>query len=120
MALPYPVPTLQGANDPAFQRPPLDGSLTIPELYLHQAQHTPQRPLYAYADADKAQQTVCYRDAALAMDYAATIVLDHADALRAKRGVSGNDRMTFGILAVAGECSTGNHGPDEAYPFGNR
>ncbi|VDB85562.1 unnamed protein product [Peniophora sp. CBMAI 1063] len=101
MTLPYPVPTLQGADDPSFVRPPLDGSLTIPELYLHQARHTPERPLYVYADADKAQQTICYRDAALAIDRAAGIVLDHADALRSKRGETGSDRMTFGILAVA-------------------
>ncbi|KZV64362.1 acetyl-CoA synthetase-like protein [Peniophora sp. CONT] len=101
MTLPYPVSTLQGANDPTFKRPPLDGSLTIPELYIHQAQHTPDRPLYVYADAERALQTIRYRDAALAIDHAAAIVLDHADALKAKRGEGGNGRMTFGILAVA-------------------
>lgn len=104
MTLPHPVPTRQGANDPTFKPPPLDGSLTIPELYLHQAQHTPDRPLYVYADVHKAQQTIRYRDAALAIDRAAAIVLDHADVLKAKRGEKGSGRMTFGILAVAGEC----------------
>lgn len=43
--------TLQGLNSLTFTRPPLDGSLFLPEIYDYHAIHSPNHPLFVYEDA---------------------------------------------------------------------
>ncbi|EMD35545.1 hypothetical protein CERSUDRAFT_106870 [Gelatoporia subvermispora B] len=55
--------TLQGANSSTWHRPALDGSLTLPELYAWHAEHSPEHPLFVYADDDKRSHTIYYPEA---------------------------------------------------------
>jgi hypothetical protein len=36
----------------AYNQPPIDGSLTIPEVFDWHAEHNPQYPLFVYPDDD--------------------------------------------------------------------
>ncbi|KZV70075.1 acetyl-CoA synthetase-like protein [Peniophora sp. CONT] len=101
---------LQGASDRSYCRPPLDGSLTIPELYLHQALHTPERTVFVYADEYHTRQDVTYSDTAQAMNRAAKIVLDHLDSLpTGKHGhiATNQSPMKVAILALADNITFG-------------
>ncbi|KAK0200585.1 NRPS-like enzyme [Desarmillaria ectypa] len=42
------LPTPQGVESPTFKAPPLDGSLTFPELLDYNAIHSPKHPLFRY------------------------------------------------------------------------
>ncbi|SJL14870.1 uncharacterized protein ARMOST_18345 [Armillaria ostoyae] len=46
------LPTLQAVTSLAFKPPPLDGSLTFPELFDYNAIHSPKHPLFHYDDPD--------------------------------------------------------------------
>lgn len=42
------LPTLQGVSSPTFKPPPLDGSLTVPELFDYNGLHSAKHPLFRY------------------------------------------------------------------------
>ncbi|TFK52863.1 acetyl-CoA synthetase-like protein [Heliocybe sulcata] len=47
-----PLPSTQALSSPTFRPPPLDGSLTLPEIYDWHYHNTLNHPLFAYADED--------------------------------------------------------------------
>ncbi|PBK68197.1 NRPS-like enzyme [Armillaria solidipes] len=46
------LPTLPDVTSLTFKSPPLDGSLTFPELFDYNAIHSPKHPLFRYDDPD--------------------------------------------------------------------
>lgn len=118
----FPMP--QGYNSPTFHPPPVDGTLCIPELFEYHAEHSPEHPLFIYADEDSSiisgddrgsgTRTIKYPEAWRMVQRAAKIVNGHY--MRFKDKYARQDREsgivamkqrvppTIGILANAGKC----------------
>ncbi|KAK0483762.1 hypothetical protein IW261DRAFT_1332931 [Armillaria novae-zelandiae] len=62
-----PPPQPQGLSSPTFRAPPLDGSLTIPEIYAWHLQHSPNHRLFVYAREDGSVQTINWAEAVAAI-----------------------------------------------------
>ncbi|KAF8154617.1 hypothetical protein B0H34DRAFT_783775 [Crassisporium funariophilum] len=73
-----------------FSPPPLDGSLSLPEIYDYHRQHNPNHPLFIYDDQGVIQ-TVTWLKAAQAADTAAQYILRFCP--------SGDKSTVIGILA---------------------
>lgn len=57
----HPVPQKE-ALSPTFRRPPIDGSLTIPEIYDWHYENSPDHPLFVYADDSGRSTTITWKD----------------------------------------------------------
>ncbi|KAJ7596093.1 hypothetical protein C8J56DRAFT_395210 [Mycena floridula] len=66
-------PTPQGVSSATFTPPPLDGSLSLPEIYDFHALHSPNHPLFVYHDGISLQ-TVNWGQAVRAVHRAARLV----------------------------------------------
>ncbi|KAF9451607.1 acetyl-CoA synthetase-like protein [Macrolepiota fuliginosa MF-IS2] len=64
------LPCPQAQNSPTFTPPPLDGSLTVPEIYDYHLGHSSTHPLFVY-DCDSAVQTITWKQAVQAIHTAA-------------------------------------------------
>ncbi len=73
LPLPAPPPT-QALSSKTFKTPPLDGSLTFPEIYDWHLEHTPSHPLFVYSDGDDKEQTILWPEAVHAVHRAGRIV----------------------------------------------
>lgn len=123
------VPTKQGHTSATFHPPPIDGTLSVPELFEYHSQHSPDHPLFVYADSvprsvdgndghdgdSEAQlRTVKYPEAWRMVLKATRIVKDHYTRLEDKYALQGRSRgvygmpqnvpPTIGILANAGRA----------------
>ncbi|EMD37732.1 hypothetical protein CERSUDRAFT_94732 [Gelatoporia subvermispora B] len=67
------LPTPQGSNSRTWTRPPLDDSLTFPELFEFHAKHSPEHPVRTYSDEKKNIHPICYPEAFRAIRKAAKI-----------------------------------------------
>ncbi|KAJ3572833.1 hypothetical protein NP233_g2821 [Leucocoprinus birnbaumii] len=102
------VPTLQGARSTTFTRPPLDQSLTIPEIYAFHAQKSPNHPLFVFADdSTGANRTIYYPEAYAAIQRAHGAVaqkhveLDPGSSKESVIGVLANlDTVTYATFLV--------------------
>ena len=75
--LPIPAPPrMQALSSKTFQAPPLDGSLTLPELYDWQAENSSEHPLFTYGDPDGPVHTITWSEATRAIHRAGRIVRD--------------------------------------------
>ncbi|KZV68636.1 acetyl-CoA synthetase-like protein [Peniophora sp. CONT] len=96
-------PVVQGAQSTTFTTPPLDGSLTVPDLLAFHAVHSSTHTLFAYAN-DAEVKFIDYATASRAQNVAASIVK-----LALEAGIrlyeDKNIRPVFGILAVADSVS---------------
>ena len=100
------LPTPQGSDCATFAQPPLDGSLTIPEIYERQAANSPNHPLFVFPEAPGQLRTICYAEVVQAIHNAAHIV--ESAYMRCKDRYILQKQMhnldpTFGILAAAGD-----------------
>lgn len=117
----------KGQNSPTFCPPPTDETLCLPELFEYHAQHSPEHPLFVYADStapsldgndgdsDARIRTIKYPEAWRMILRAARIVKGHYArfedkyALQDRRlgvyGMPQNVPPTIGILANAGRVS---------------
>lgn len=87
----------QALASSTFRLPPLDGSLTIPELYDWHYKHSPHHPLFMYSDDDGVVATIDWAQATKAMHRAGRRVAAVAQqAIDAKRPI-------FAILSGNGE-----------------
>ncbi|KAF9459676.1 hypothetical protein BDZ94DRAFT_1284298 [Collybia nuda] len=66
-------PTLQGVSSSTFRPPPLDGSLTLPEVFDFHAANNPGHPLFRYEDHD-GLHTIVWSSAVEAFHAAAQLV----------------------------------------------
>ncbi|KAH7912516.1 hypothetical protein BJ138DRAFT_785575 [Hygrophoropsis aurantiaca] len=96
--------TFQGAHCDTFCHPPVDGSLTVPELYEYHATKSPQHPLFVYADEHKELKTIRYPEAFRAIQRAAGLAAGHYK-VTATQSQNTSDPPVCGILAVADTLS---------------
>ncbi|TFY78273.1 hypothetical protein EWM64_g5737 [Hericium alpestre] len=96
-------PTLQGKSSATWLCPPLDGSLTVPEIFEYHARNSPKHPLFVYPDNRTGSRTILYPEALRAFRRAAKIASGHYQAFREKHGRA--TASTIGILAVAGKST---------------
>lgn len=90
-------PTPQGLSSSTFKPPPLDGSLLLPEILDHHAQHSPNHPLFVYSDKDNNVQIIPWSRAAKAFKKAA-----HIARIRVEATTPGS-RPVVAILASTGQ-----------------
>ncbi|KAI0050801.1 acetyl-CoA synthetase-like protein [Auriscalpium vulgare] len=93
----------------SFNPPPLDGSLTVPELLFHHAKHNPNHPLFVFRDGTS-QKSITYEDAGNMVLRAAQLTCGHyarlVDRYTAQVGTRPPGRgPTIGILASTDSIS---------------
>lgn len=73
--LPIPlVPQTQSLTSTTFRVPPLDGSLTVPEIHDWHLENSPNHPLFEYAEDDGAIRSITWAEAVRAIHRAGRIV----------------------------------------------
>ncbi|PBL03992.1 NRPS-like enzyme [Armillaria gallica] len=83
--------TPQGVSSLTFKPPPLDGSLTFPELFDYNATHSPKHPLFRYNDPDNGGfRTILWEEGVAAF---------HTAGHHFKEYIHGDAPVTVGILA---------------------
>ncbi|PBK87975.1 NRPS-like enzyme [Armillaria gallica] len=100
-----------------FTRPPLDGSLTYPEIFDYNAQHSPHHPVFQFYDQDHIQK-VTWSEVAKAIHAAGRIVLENVprtDIVPVVGVLAHADSITF-LTVVAGIIRTGY----SAFPISTR
>jgi acyl-CoA synthetase (AMP-forming)/AMP-acid ligase II len=90
-------PTPQAASSATFKAPPIDGSLSIPEMWEYNRTHSPEHPLFVYKK-DGVVKTITWSEAMRATHTAARIVRSKLGPPTEKTG-----KEPVGILAVAGK-----------------
>jgi acyl-CoA synthetase (AMP-forming)/AMP-acid ligase II len=109
------LPTLHGSKSTTYTRPPLDGSLSLPEIYAFHARKSPLHPLFIFPVHDKKANTsytrkICYPEAYSAMLKVQAIIAaripDHDPSNYASHADEGEEGSrvpppVVGILAVA-------------------
>ena len=97
------VRTVQGAHSKTFTRPPLDTTLTIPELFKFHAEHSAEHAVFAYADDEHRPHYLYYPEVYRAIRKAATFVypLIRAD-LEDAAGKGSGEQPVIAILANTG------------------
>ncbi|KAH7912513.1 hypothetical protein BJ138DRAFT_785417 [Hygrophoropsis aurantiaca] len=93
-----------GASCDTFRHPPVDGSLTVPELYEYHATKSPQHPLFVYADEHKELKTIRYPEAFRAIQRAAGLAAGHYKGTT-ELSQDASHPPVCGILAVADTIS---------------
>ncbi|KAF9468263.1 acetyl-CoA synthetase-like protein [Collybia nuda] len=89
-------PTKQAVHHNGFKHPPMDGSLTIPELYDFHYENNPAHPVFVYKNAEGMLSHLTFSDVVPAAHTAARVV-----AQRAKLDLGGGGpRPTIAILAA--------------------
>lgn len=74
-ALPIPpLPNTQALSSSTFNKPPLDGSLTIPEIYDWHYDNNPDHPLFIYSDSRGDVRTIFWPEVVLGVHRVAKIV----------------------------------------------
>ncbi|KLO14348.1 acetyl-CoA synthetase-like protein [Schizopora paradoxa] len=103
LPLPEP-PKTQSLSSSTFKTPPLDGSLTLPEIYDWHLEQTPSHPLFVYSDGDGKEHTILWPEGVRAVHRAGGIVrslLSPSDAVDVPRTSSvvailaGSDTITY-------------------------
>ncbi|KLO12645.1 acetyl-CoA synthetase-like protein [Schizopora paradoxa] len=80
MTLPIPPPpNTQALTCPDFRPPPLDGSLTYPELFDWHLTRTPNHPIFVYSDDLGAEHRILWPEGARGIQSAARIVRQAVD-----------------------------------------
>ena len=100
-APPVHTPTPQGVNHPTFRPAKYDHGLSIPGLYEHHAEHSPEHPVFTYSDLETgASHDITYREAWYSIGAVASIVNNHV------RGTEAGERHVIGVLAMSGTHNT--------------
>ena len=91
------VPKTQALSSKTFSIPPLDGSLTLPEIWDWHLEHSPEHPLFVYLDGDGSEKVLLFRDAIYAMHRTGRILRSHIPESLTKT------RPIVAIVAISGE-----------------
>ena len=62
-----PIPQASAYNTATFRFPPLDGSLTLTELFDWHSDNSPEHPFYVYANEDGTKSTIKFPELAKAI-----------------------------------------------------
>ena len=93
-----PAPNTQALSSSTFQLPPLDGSLTFPELYDWHGVHNPKHRLFVFARSDGSVREILLPEAAHAIHVGARIIAE-----RMGTNVDTEDSAVIGIVAPSGK-----------------
>jgi hypothetical protein len=111
ITLPLPLPPqTQALTSTTFKPPPLDGSLTIPEIYDWIFHNTPNHPAFIFADGPNSTRTILWSEAVRAIHRAGRIILSRLKSDSESPKVL-SARPVIAILASAGKLpvSHSNH-----------
>ncbi|KAK0472170.1 NRPS-like enzyme [Armillaria novae-zelandiae] len=73
-------PTPQGVSSPTFKPPPLDGSLTVPELFDYNGFHSAKHPLFRYDNPDNGDfRSITWEEGVAASHVAGHYFREHID-----------------------------------------
>ncbi|KAH8100027.1 acetyl-CoA synthetase-like protein [Cristinia sonorae] len=100
------IPKNQGLSSKTFRVPPLDGSLTIPEIWDWHLEYSPEHPLFVFNDEKGQEVVIRFREAVHAMHRAGRLVRsrlpdDVADSRPVIAILAASDTITF-FLVEAG------------------
>lgn len=99
----------QGQNSYSFSAPPLDGTLTVPELFEYNALHSPSHPYAVFANGDGTTRTITYAETWRMVKRAARIVQSSCLPSGVEDGpMSTSLGPPIGILANAGTSNSGS------------
>lgn len=98
-----PPPCNQGLKSTTFKVPPLDGSLTLAQLYDWHYKNSPNHPVFEYADDDGKITTIRMSQVVPAIHRGARLVRAAFEARTPNR----SGKPVIGILASSGEYSHG-------------
>jgi hypothetical protein len=107
--------TVQGLSSPTFNPPPLDGSFLLPEVLDHNAQHSPNHPLFVYADED-IPKTITWSHAVDAFWKAAHIFHRRVEPIARRESAP----IVVAILASTGKSIPGLGKPHNTYTAQNQ
>lgn len=91
-----PLPDTQVLSSSTFKKPPLDGSLMLPEIYDWHHDNSSDHPLFVYLDSQGDVKTILWPEAVRGVHRAARIVQSRIQpTIEGKSGI-------VGILAASG------------------
>lgn len=100
-------PKTQALATTTFTPPPLDGSLTIAEMWDWHAEHSPEHTLFEYSDDDGKITSIKWPEATRAMHRGGRIVRDLAEAHPAATGrkpivaiLASSDTITYATMLI--------------------
>lgn len=93
-----PPPQTQVLSSTTFRAPPLDGSLTLPEIYDWHLENTPNHRIFTFATEDGTVRDIMWPEAVTAMHVGAKILRERLS-LRADTG----NTPIVAILASSGK-----------------
>lgn len=94
-----PPPQTQAHFSSTFKAPPLDGTLTIAQIYDWHFLNTPNHPLFVYARDDGSTRTIYWPEAVRAVYAGAKFLRD-----RFKWTAGTGEMPVVGVLASSGLC----------------
>ncbi|KAJ6630175.1 hypothetical protein B0H10DRAFT_1939389 [Mycena sp. CBHHK59/15] len=104
---------------PTFSPPPFDGSLLLPEIFIHHATHSPEHPLFRYLDTSGDVHTVSRSQGVRAFHAASHILDNHIPPTGLERPIvailASIDQMTY-LSVIAGILCAGY----QAFPVSPR
>ncbi|KII90166.1 hypothetical protein PLICRDRAFT_40364 [Plicaturopsis crispa FD-325 SS-3] len=97
--------TVQGATSTTWKAPPLDGSVTVPEMFDFHLQNSPDHPLFVYHNIDgEGATTVTWAQATRAVHRAANLILaltnGHKDGRKTVAILGVADALTYTLLVM--------------------
>lgn len=95
------IPKSQALSSNTFKAPPLDGSLTIPEIYDWHLTNTPSHPLFIYADEFKQINTLFWPEVVRAVHEAARCVRSMVSPSE-DTSIAPHSPLVVGIVSAAG------------------
>ena len=98
-----PLPKTQVLNSLTFKAPPLNKSLTLPDLYDWQHKSSPTHPFFVYEDGPGEVKTIAWAEAVRGIHRAARLVASRIPAEGTTAALEGRS-ITIAVLAATGPC----------------
>jgi hypothetical protein len=106
-------PVLHGLSSRTFKPPPMDGTMTVPEMWDYNMAHSPHHPCYIYDQEDGSLKKITWLQANRAIHRAARIV---DSKVHLSKFNSQQKPPVVIILALAGETATKRYIVDTRSP----
>jgi hypothetical protein len=97
-----PLPRTQALNSTTFSTPPLDGTLSIPEIYDWHLEHTSAHPIFVYADSHDSTRTILWPEAVRAVHEVGRMVRSRLEPEQKGEDASISSRPVVVVLSAAG------------------
>jgi hypothetical protein len=97
------LPNTQVLNSLTFKAPPLNKSLTLPDLYDWHHENSPTHPLFVYEDGPGEVRNIAWAEVVRGIHRAARLVASRIPAEDVTAALEGRP-ITIAVLAVTGSC----------------